>query len=106
MLLQKVKGRSGNYEIRKDGRTIYCSCPSWKFSKEEPKVCKHIEAYLTLNQPRPKPKPVKLAYVVVDHGVVVSIFSNKGEAENCVRHLNYYRPYYTNKAVLQTKEVQ
>ena len=27
------------------GGDPYCDCPGWKFSKENPRVCKHLEAY-------------------------------------------------------------
>lgn len=39
---------NGNtYEIRKgrDG-VVYCSCPSWRFSKERPRTCKHLQEYV------------------------------------------------------------
>lgn len=41
------KSTTAVYEIirsPRDGR-IYCTCPAWKFSKVEPKSCKHLVAF-------------------------------------------------------------
>lgn len=33
---QMIEGEDGE---------IYCTCPAWRFSKEEPKCCKHMKAW-------------------------------------------------------------
>ena len=37
------------YEIRQadDGKTLYCTCPSWRFQRLPPKqrTCKHLKAF-------------------------------------------------------------
>jgi hypothetical protein len=34
------------WEIRLGGDLrAYCTCPSWRFSKQEPKVCKHLDRF-------------------------------------------------------------
>jgi len=51
-VLQKVPNGKGKvYEIRMgdDGNT-YCTCAGWRFSKESPKMCKHLRAYLENQQ--------------------------------------------------------
>ena len=36
------------YQIRLGhDRRVYCTCPSWKFSKGDHKTCKHLRAYET-----------------------------------------------------------
>jgi hypothetical protein len=42
MVLLKVVGKHGEYEIRqgKDG-VVYCTCPAWRFGHGEP--CKHMK---------------------------------------------------------------
>jgi len=38
------------YEIRKGADdVIYCSCVAWAMSKKNPKVCKHLRAFLDKN---------------------------------------------------------
>lgn len=44
----KSKRRPGvAYDVRlsRDGSDVYCTCPSWRFSKSRPRTCKHLEAY-------------------------------------------------------------
>lgn len=48
-LIAHVQGSAKTpYEIRraKDGKSVYCSCPSWKFQRLPPasRTCKHIVA--------------------------------------------------------------
>lgn len=48
-LIAHVQGSAAQpYEIRraKDGKTVYCSCPSWKYQSLPPtqRTCKHIRA--------------------------------------------------------------
>lgn len=39
--------KGGVYELRMGGDgEVYCSCPGWKFSKDRPRVCKHIKAWV------------------------------------------------------------
>ena len=49
-ILRTVPSSSGNgsYEIRlgADAR-CYCTCPSWRFSKGSPKLCKHLSGFLS-----------------------------------------------------------
>jgi len=52
-IVTAVKGSSGaTYMIGTDDRgVIACSCPAWLFKKKEPiedRVCKHLEAALTM----------------------------------------------------------
>lgn len=45
-VLANVGDKGTTYEVRRAGDgTIYCSCPSWRFSRERPKSCKHLAAY-------------------------------------------------------------
>jgi predicted nucleic acid-binding Zn finger protein len=43
----KIKGDSGStYDVKADNAgVLFCSCPSWKFQKVDPKdrSCKHIQ---------------------------------------------------------------
>jgi len=47
IILKKV-GSNLDYELRLgyDGQ-VYCTCPSWRFSKKIPKSCKHLDEFLT-----------------------------------------------------------
>jgi len=46
VLVENV-GSTGRFQIREGGDgVIYCSCPAWRFSKDDPKMCKHLRAYL------------------------------------------------------------
>lgn len=44
------------YEIvlANDGETVYCNCPGWKMSKDDPKMCRHLREFAT-GQTTPKP---------------------------------------------------
>lgn len=49
-VLQVVKSKSRpgvEYEVRlsRDRSDVYCTCPSWRFSKSSPRTCKHLVAF-------------------------------------------------------------
>lgn len=48
-VLQEIDG--GKYKIVL-GRKTYCTCPGWRFSKQTPKICKHLQSYLDSNLDR------------------------------------------------------
>lgn len=36
-----------NYELREGGDgVVYCTCPAWAFSKDDPKECKHMREWM------------------------------------------------------------
>jgi len=51
-VLKKYQSRSNpakSYDIMEPngGGVPYCTCPGWKFSKDIPKTCKHLQDYLS-----------------------------------------------------------
>jgi len=48
------------YEIRVGGDNhVYCTCPAWRFSQTNPKMCKHLKRYLGIDDNGLEKKTVK-----------------------------------------------